>query len=112
MFKLWQRDKAETLTKMYDLDVELTKMANVVNNPASLAEIRQIFIDNYDYLKDVFLTLSISSGRFPYIGLQDFTRFLQTIGLSDNVLTDSRISTITHAVKVKNKQLDINVIKG
>ena len=113
VFKLWQRDKPETLVKTYDLDFELSKLASIVKNTAALEDIRSIFIANYDYIKDVFLTLTINSGTFPYLGLQDFARFVKEIGLMDSeVVTNSRITFITASVKAKPKQLDFNVIKG
>ena len=65
-------------------------------------------MEHYSYIKDVFLTLIINSGNFPYLNLQDFSKFINSLGLLDNTLTTSRIDVIVKTVKAKPKGLDMN----
>ena len=57
-------------------------------------------------MKDVYLTLSINSGVFPYVGMQDFGRFCKSVKIMDAVVTQSRLDYIVTGVKARPKGLD------
>ena len=106
VFKLWQKDTADILAKAYDFDFGYSKLEGLIKNKGTQEDVRDVFLKNYDFLKDVFLTLSIHCGSFPFIGCQDFTRFAKQVKLKDNILTQSRLDYIISNVKSKHKNDD------
>ena len=63
-------------------------------------------------MKDVYLTLSINSGVFPYVGMQDFARFCKNVKIVDGVVTVSRLDFIVTGVKARPKGLDAPKLPG
>ena len=69
-------------------------------------DVRDVMMANYEFIKDLYLTLAINSGNFPYIPTQVFTRFCKKAKIMDNNITQSRLDQIVSAVKPKAKPLD------
>jgi len=107
VFKLWQKDTPEILAKTYDLDFSYSKLGGVIRNQPAQEDVREAFLKHYVFIKDLFLTLVISCAGFPYIGIQDFTRFAKQVELMDSVLTQSRVDYIISGVKARPKGLDL-----
>lgn len=63
-------------------------------------------------MKDVYLTLSINSGVFPFVGMQDFARFCKNVKIVDGVITVSRLDFIVTGVKARPKGLDTPKLSG
>jgi hypothetical protein len=103
VFKLWQKDTPDVLAKAYDFDFGFSKLEGLIKSKGTQEEVRELFLKNYDFLKDIFLTLSIHCGNFPFIGCQDFTRFAKQVQLMDSVITQSRLDYIISNVKSKPK---------
>ena len=106
VFKYWGRDSPEVLAKTYDSDFAYSKLEGIVKDPTQREDVRDEFVKNYDFIKDVFLTLSINSGGFPFINSQEFTRFCRKMNIMDNVINQSRLDFIISNVKAKPKGLD------
>lgn len=73
---------------------------------------RDFILPHYSFIKDVFLTLSLNSGNFPYVLREDFTRFCdKTLQIMGGDLNQSRVSTIISCVKGKAGGKDLDKVK-
>ena len=95
------------MAKVYDLDFGFSKLAQVVKSVPAQESLREFMVQRYDFFKDVFLTLTLQSGNFPYINSQDFARFCREIKVIDKTINQSRIDTIVSYVKAKPKGVDL-----
>lgn len=112
VFKLWQRDTPEQLTKAYDLDFGYQKLAGVIKQPADQEDVKELFLKHYAYLKDVYLTLVINGVNFPFVNSQDFTRFIKQCDIFDNNLKQSQLDYLVSNVKGKQKAIDAPKIQN
>ena len=106
VFKLWARDTEDLIVKTVDTDITYTKFEKFIKAPADAADVRELLIGHYEYLKDLFLTLTINSGNFPYLPIQSFARFMHDCKVTDDKLTKSRIDSLMSAVRPKRTTLD------
>ena len=85
VFKFWVTDTRESLAKVYDMDFGYSKIASIIKGTINQEELKTFMLQpgHFDLLKDVFLTLTLSSGNFPYLNSQDFARFCKEIKLTD-----------------------------
>ena len=83
------------------MDFGYSKIGSIIKGPINQEELKNFMLQpgHFDLLKDVFLTLTLSSGNFPYLNSQDFTRFCKEIKLTDKNINQSRIDTIISNVK-------------
>ena len=88
------------------MDLSCTKLSNFVKNPIDAADIRDVIIGHFEYLKDLYLTLTINSGNFPYLDNQSMTRFMKDCKITDKDLTKSRLDQLMTAVRPKRTTLD------
>ena len=89
VFKFWQKDTPEQLSKAYDLDFGYQKMSGVIKQSVDQEDVKEFLLKHYNYLKDTFLTLIINGSNFPYLNNQDFTRFMKQCDVMDSVLSQS-----------------------
>ena len=112
VFKLWHKDSPEQLAKAYDLDVGYQKISVVLKQPADQEDVREFLIAHFEYIRDTFLTLVINCGNFPYLNLQDVTRFMKQCDVFDSFLTASQLDYLMANVKAKLKAIDASKISG
>ena len=109
VFKPWQQDTPELLEKIYEKDLTYSKLHNFVKNPTDQQDIKDVILYHYGFIKDLFLTLAINSGSFPYVPFQVFIRFCRNCKIQDANLTQSRLSQVVEAAKPKAKPLDLQL---
>ena len=97
---------------MYDADFVYSKLGALIKEPAAQEDVRELILGHQEFLKDMYLTLAINSGVFPYVGMQDFARFCKSVKLMDSVVTQSRLDYIVTGVKARPKGLDIPKLPG
>ena len=71
MFKLWQGDTPEWLEQCINADFEGWKLGKFVSDLQDRMNVMNLVSDNYEYLKDLWLTLA-STSNFPFITPQHF----------------------------------------
>ena len=106
VFKYWLQDTEDSIEKTVDLDYGYSKLENILKTPEDISDLRFMLIGSYEYLKDLFLTLTINTGNFPYLSAQNFTRFMKDCKVLDKVITGSRMDQLLIAVRSKRNSLD------
>ena len=91
VFKAWQQDTPELLEKIYETDLAYSKLGNFVRNPTDLQDVKDVILYHYAFIKDLFLTLAINAGTFPFVPQQKFTQFCKDCKIQDINLTTSRL---------------------
>ena len=76
VFKDWKEDTPQLLEKCKEHDKALWKTPRFVKDPAEQERCWEVVSDNFQRLKDLFLTLACRS-IYPYIGWIDFTNYCE-----------------------------------
>ena len=75
-------------------------------------DLRDFILPHYDFIKDVFLTLSLHTGNFTYVIREDFIRFCdKTLKIMGGDLTQSYLSQICSFIKGKVSSKGVDALK-
>ncbi|CDW72567.1 UNKNOWN [Stylonychia lemnae] len=100
VFRNFREDSEETLRKMFELDFASSKISRIIkNNDDELGLVRELIWNNYNKLRQTFLTLILTS-EYPIITWNDFTIFCNKCKVVDKICNLSIIDTIYIATNV------------
>lgn len=104
VFYGWIKDNPDSLKIAVDNDFNYTKLVKSIREEGVKDELKEEIYENFELLKDVYMTLAINS-NFPYISMQDFTRFCRNINIFDKRLTQSRVDYLFNSVKARKTEI-------
>ena len=74
VFKDWKEDTPQILSKAMEHDEKEWKAMRFIKDPVEVEACKRVIQQNFQKLKDVFITLA-SRSNFPTVSLLDFTIF-------------------------------------
>ena len=57
---------------MYETDYESSRLDGIVRNEMDKQDLKDVILYHFSFIKDLFLTLSINSGEYPFVPLNYF----------------------------------------
>lgn len=107
VFKPWKADTSKSLRKMFDQDMEYSKIFKVSKDPNEFSLIKDVLYKYVVEIKDVFVYCTGSS-LFPYISWLDFSSFWQSWDIIDKNWTIADLDRIFIATNVQLESYSYN----
>ena len=61
------KDSPDLIKKVYDLDAGYSKLNQYIKSQATQRDLREAILPYYSFIRDVFLTLTLHTGNYPYL---------------------------------------------
>ena len=105
IFADFRPDNEAIMDQCFQHDSKYWKINRLTKSADELTQTLQIVKENYQMLKDLFMTVN-SNSRYPFINMIDFGRFIQQMKLLDETLDLNSLDRIFIAANTRDTSLE------
>jgi hypothetical protein len=99
-------DTPKIMQKCFEYDKNFWKISRLTKTDEDYAESCNLLRRNYQWLKNLFISMCATSKYYPYAQMSDFVKYFSTLGILNQHLDSKSLDRIFLAANLSNTTID------